>query len=68
MVWIKNIIWFSLGATLVVILNSFNSLVDTYSCGYMKGYTTHVTYDSGMLVCVWRQNSWPFKTISGIKT
>lgn len=65
--WIKHILGFSLGATFVIIVNNITSHVDTYNCGYMTGYTTHVTYDHGQLVCVWRQNSWPFKTLSGIK-
>jgi hypothetical protein len=45
----------------------FTDYFHRMDCGDMRDYTTHVVQDMGLEICVWRQNSWPFKTISGIK-
>jgi hypothetical protein len=34
-------------------------------CGFKPGHTTLVTEDNGDLICIYRQNGYPFKTQSG---
>ena len=37
----------------------------TLNCGIKPGYTTLVTEEDGEIICIYRQNSYPFKTQSG---
>jgi hypothetical protein len=70
MAWIKNgfyVLIFSLGCLFTATIYKVRDIYSEYDCGYMRGYTTHVTYENESLICIWRQNSWPFKTISGVK-
>lgn len=53
--------WFSLQ------LAVFNNYFHRISCGDQTGYTTLTSYEHDELICVWRQNSYPFKTLSGRK-
>lgn len=51
-------------------MSKYAEITDHYHriyCGDRKGWTTHITYELGMPICVWRENSYPFRTISGIK-
>jgi hypothetical protein len=61
------LVFFGLG---IFSSTQYDKVVNEYhlmDCGNMKGYTTHVVKDMGYEICVWRQNTWPFKTLSGIK-
>lgn len=65
--WIKYAVGFCIGIGLYHNLDYIYRDYQTGNCGTMKGYTTHVILDKGLEICVWRQNSYPYKTISGIK-
>lgn len=65
--WIKVVVAALLGGLFTTTVLKISDMYAEMDCGYMKGYTTHVVYEHGYLICVWRQDSWPFKTISGIK-
>lgn len=39
--------------------------IQTGDCGVKPGHTTLVTEDDGEIICIYRQNGWPFKTTSG---
>jgi hypothetical protein len=40
--------------------------LDELDCGtYKAGWSTHVTYEHGEVICVYRQQQWPFRTHSG---
>lgn len=71
MAWIKRnylyVVALSLGCLLTDSIYKINTFYDELNCGNMRGHTTLITYDSGMLICIYRQDSFPFKTISGIK-
>lgn len=45
----------------------FTNYFHRISCGDQLGYTTLASYEQDELICVWRQNSYPFKTLSGRK-
>ena len=46
--------------------NRYSHHLDVIECGQFKpGWTTIIAYDDGDLICVYRQQDWPQKTISG---
>ena len=45
----------------------FADYIHRTSCGEQSGYTTLTSYEQDDLICVWRQNGYPFKTMSGRK-
>ena len=59
--------FFGLGLFVMAKYAEITDAIHRIECGDKRGWTTHVTYDLGMAVCVWRENSYPYRTISGIK-
>lgn len=56
---------FGLGVLATEAFHRSLDIVDTASCGTKPGHTTLITKDDGDLICIYRQNGWPFKTTSG---
>lgn len=47
-------------------VKQYSHHLDVLECGvYKPGWSTHVTYDNGDLICVYRQQEWPQRTHSG---
>jgi hypothetical protein len=61
------LVFFCLGLAGMSKYAEINDFFHRIDCGDRRGWTTHVVYDVGMPICVWRENSFPFRTISGVK-
>lgn len=59
------ILVFAFGIVIGDVYNRIRIDIHTVDCGVKPGYTTLVTEDDGEIICIYRQNSWPFKTNSG---
>lgn len=52
----------------ILVGDVYNKLMDDIhlgQCGFKPGHTTLITHDDGDLICIYRQNTYPFKTQSG---
>lgn len=59
------ILVFAFGIAIGDVYNRYVVWSNEYDCGYKPGFTTLVTEDDGEVICIYRQNSYPFKTTSG---
>jgi hypothetical protein len=56
---------FAFGIVIGDVYHKFVVDMQTSDCGSKPGFTTLVTEDDGEVICIYRQNGYPFKTNSG---
>lgn len=56
---------FVFGVLVGDVYNKLLTDIHVGQCGTKPGHTTLVTQDDGEIICIYRQNGWPFKTTSG---
>jgi hypothetical protein len=59
------ILLFVFGILVGDVYNKLLNDIHMSDCGTKPGHTTLVTHDDGELICIYRQNGYPFKTQSG---
>lgn len=57
---------FMAGIVATEAVKKVNHQLDVIECGQFKpGWTTLAAYEDGELICIYRQQDWPQRTISG---